>query len=205
MPSSEQHPTLNKAEPPIALHSRAEDNLRFIRSTMERAGTFTAVPGWGGVAMGVTAAATAALAHGRSEQQWLAIWLGEAAVAFVIAAVGVAHKARRAQVMVFGTAGRRFWLGFAAPAIACAALTVALYQAGLFALLPALWMLLYGAAVVAGGSNSTRVVPLMGAAFMVTGFAALWTPPSWNDVLLATSFGALHIAFGYRIARKHGG
>jgi hypothetical protein len=193
------------AEQPIALNERAEANLRFIRSTMERAGTFTAVPGWGGVMMGVTAAGAAALAHGRSPDVWLAIWLGEAALAFVIAAISVARKARRAQALVFGGAGRRFWLGFASPAIACAVLTIALYQEGLTDMLPALWMLLYGAAVIAGGSNSARIVPLMGAAFMVIGAAALWTPQSWNDVLLAASFGALHIVFGYRIARKHGG
>ncbi len=194
-----------QSDQPIALHARAEENLRFIRSTMERAGTFTAVPGWGGVAMGATAAVAAWLAHGRGPREWLMIWLAEAAVGFVIAAVAVARKAKRAQSLVFGAAGMRFWLGFAAPAIACAALTGALYQAGMSRMLPALWMLLYGAAVIAGGSNSARIVPVMGAAFMVLGIAALWTPPSWNDVLLATSFGALHIAFGYRIARKHGG
>jgi hypothetical protein len=193
------------SEQPIALHTRAEENLRFIRNTMERAGTFTAVPGWGGVLMGGTALCATVLAHGRTPAAWLAIWLGEAVVGFVIAAVAVARKAKHAQALVFGTAGMRFWLGFAAPAVACAALTVALYQAGLTVLLPPLWMLLYGAAVVAGGSNSTRIVPLMGVAFMVLGICALWLPPSWHDAMLALSFGLLHIVFGYRIARKHGG
>ena len=61
------------------------DSLRFIRETMERAGSFTAVPGLGGMAMGVTAAAAAVLAARQVNfDTWLAIWLGEAFVALVI-------------------------------------------------------------------------------------------------------------------------
>src|SRR3974390_2572583 len=44
---------------PVELHSRAMDNLRYIRQTMERAGSFTAVPGKGGVLMGGSALAGA--------------------------------------------------------------------------------------------------------------------------------------------------
>ena len=40
---------------PIPLHDRALEDLTFIRDTMARAGTVTSVPGWGGVAMGVSA------------------------------------------------------------------------------------------------------------------------------------------------------
>jgi hypothetical protein len=65
-------------EPPT-LHARAMDNLSFIRDTMERATAFTAVPGWGGAAMGLTALAAAALAATRPvPSEWLGVWLGEA-------------------------------------------------------------------------------------------------------------------------------
>jgi len=53
------------------LHTHAMENLRFIRDAMARASEFTAVPGWGGVMMGVTALGTAAIAgpaDGRSEE-----------------------------------------------------------------------------------------------------------------------------------------
>ena len=43
------------ANEPINLSDRAIENLRFIRETMERSTHFTAVPGYGGMLMGVTA------------------------------------------------------------------------------------------------------------------------------------------------------
>src|SRR3989441_8525296 len=70
---------------PQPLRDRALDNLRFIRQTMERAGSFTAVPGWGQVAVGATALAAAFLAaRQRTPELWLVTWLAEAPVALTI-------------------------------------------------------------------------------------------------------------------------
>jgi hypothetical protein len=66
-------------------------------------------------------------------------------------------------------------------------------------------MLLYGSAVIAGGAYSIRVIPLMGVAFLVLGAFALLVPSVPRDWLMAASFGALHIAFGARIALRYGG
>src|ERR1700689_1265964 len=74
-------PTPPRACGPRALDEHARDNLRFIRETMERASSFTAVPGWGGVAMGITAIGDAA---GASRQpgagSWVFAWLWGRAV-----------------------------------------------------------------------------------------------------------------------------
>src|SRR6201997_2339793 len=82
---------------PIPIDARAADHLRYIRETMASAAEFTAVPGWGGVAMGVTAIAAAfAASRQTSPRAWLAVWLIEAFVAVDIAAATAATKAHRA-------------------------------------------------------------------------------------------------------------
>src|SRR5713226_3199780 len=87
---------------PIPIDARAADHLRYIREPMERAAEFTAVPGWGGVAMGITALAAAFLACRQpTPRAWLAVWLVEAFVAVSIAAPAAATKARRANSRLF--------------------------------------------------------------------------------------------------------
>jgi hypothetical protein len=191
---------------PAGLDSHALEEIRFIRQTLERAGSFTAVPGWGGVGMGITALAAAALAARQpTRAAWLAVWLGEAVVAVAIGGVAMARKARTGGQPLWTGPGRKFALALAPPLVAGALLTAALYGAGLATLLPGAWLLLYGTAVVTGGAFSVRVVPLMGVAFMGVGAAALFAPATWGDALLGAGFGGLHIVFGFLIARRYGG
>jgi hypothetical protein len=190
---------------PSALHDRALDHLSFIRDTMARASAFTAVPGWGGFAMGVTALIAAALAEEREAGTWLRIWLAEAVVAITIGVTTTVRKAARAGVPVWSGAGWTFIRTFTPPMAAGAVLTAALASRGEGARLPGVWLLLYGTAIVTGGAASVRAVPLMGVAFMVLGTCALFAHPSWGNLCMAAGFGLLQIGFGLFIARKHGG
>lgn len=182
------------------------DDLRFIRQTMERAGSFTAIPGWGGVAIGVVAFPAAYIASLQpTPARWLAAWLVTAAIAASIAAGTMNIKATRARVPLSSGPGRKFLASFFPPVGAAIALTAALFVHGAWSLLPGLWMLSYGAAIITAGSFSVKIVPLMGLAFMTAGAASLATPPAWADAWMAAGFGALHIIFGLLIARWHGG
>jgi hypothetical protein len=191
---------------PIPIDARAADHLKYIRETMESAAEFTAVPGWGGVAMGITALAAAFFAARQSSPRaWLAVWLSEAFVAVAIAAPAAATKAHRANSTLFSGPGRKFLLSFAPPIIVGGLLTFALFAAGSAAALPGVWLLLYGTAVVTGGAFSVRVVPVMGFCLMSLGAAALFAPAPWGDAFMAAGFGVLQIGFGIWIARHHGG
>ena len=191
---------------PIAPSDRAIEDLRFIRRTMERGTTFTAVPGWGGIAIGLSALAAAVLASGQpTAEGWLLVWTLEALLAVAVGAAAIHRKARRAGLPVLSGAGRKFLLSFLPPALAGAVLTAAIWQVGADSLLPGAWLLLYGAAVVTAGTFSVKIVPVMGVCFMVLGVFALLAMPAAGDVSMAVGFGGLHILFGTVIAARHGG
>jgi hypothetical protein len=198
--------TPTRPEDPVALGDRARDNIRFIRETMERAGSFTAVSGWGGVAMGITALGAAVIASRQdTTPAWLVTWLAEAAVAIGIALWTTYSKARAAGTGLLSGPGRRFVYSFAPPLFVGVLLTILLVRIGSVAAVAGVWLLLYGTAVVNGGVFSIRVVPLMGLCFIVLGTVALFCPPSWGNAFLAVGFGGLHLIFGGIIAGKYGG
>lgn len=182
------------------------DNLRFIRETMERSAVFTAVPGWGAVAIGVAALVAAWIASGQtSPERWLTTWLVTAFVAVLIVAATTAHKLQGVEKSQFFRPLRNFAFGLTPPMLAGAVLTLALYRMGMPEALAGTWLLTYGSGIVTGGSFSVRVVPLMGLCFMGLGGVALFSPSGWQDAWLAAGFGLLHIVFGLIIARKYGG
>jgi hypothetical protein len=186
--------------------ARAADHLQYIRDTMERAGSFTAVSGWGQALVGTIGLAAAALAMRVVEPAlWLTIWLGVAVAGATIAAVAISRKANRLGIPMFSRPARRFALAFATPLAAGAVLTAVFYRDGLIQHLPGMWLLLFGTAVVSGGAMSVRLVPTMGFCFMAVAIAAVLVPAAWGDLLMGVGFGGLNIVFGVLIAVKHGG
>lgn len=199
-------PLRQRSERVVSMESHASRNLSFIRSTMESAGAFTSVPGKGGVAMGLVAllAAVVASLPGFAEH-WLRIWIAAAAAAGAIGSVAMARKARQRGQRLFGAVGRRFLLGLT-PSILCAiVLTPFLSTLGSPHLIAGTWLLLYGAGVVAGGMFSVRLVPVMGAVFILLGVVCLLFSGLSPNVSMAIGFGGAHIVFGALIARYYGG
>ncbi len=184
----------------------ALEHLQVIRQTMERSSTFTAVPGWGFCAMGLTALIAAPIAFRQATADgWLAVWLGEALLAATIALVAMHQKATRLGTEVLSISGRRLFIGLLPALAAGGLLTVALMWSGPLRLIPGVWLVLYGVAVMQAGVFSVRAVPAMGAAFVALGAVALPGSWFWANLLLAAGFGLFHIGFGIFIARRHGG
>ena len=221
---SSDRPALRRHEPARAHDAAAADSLRFIRETMARTGTFTAVPGWGSVAMGASAVGAAWLAGQQATvADWLAVWTAEALVGLTIGTWATAAKARRSAVPLLSGQGRKFLLGLLPALLAGVALTLAMYAfeavpsdvyranetdplaTASRSVLPGMWLLLYGAGVASAGMFSVRMVPAMGSAFMLLGALALLAPAAWGDAFMAAGFGGLHVVFGLLIVRRYGG
>lgn len=181
------------------------DNLRFIRETMERAGTFTAVSGWAQVVIGITALVIGPLAAHESLAGFVVTWVVEAGVAAGISAWFMARKAHAAGVPLLTGPVRKLVLSFAPAMFVGGVLSVLALYLRMPRLLPGIWMLLYGTGVLSAGTYSVPIVPVMGAGFMAVGTIALFAPAAWGTAMLMAGFGGLHVFFGVLIARKYGG
>jgi hypothetical protein len=182
------------------------DQLQFIRQTMESATSFTAVPGWGTVMLGITAIATAVLARTLASQiTWVLLWLGEALLAALISLIAMVKKTGGLAKLAASIPARKCALSLVPPLAAGAVLTIVMMEQHLYAALPGMWLMLYGVAVITGGAFSVRVVPVMGICFAVFGTVALALPAGWSNGVMAAGFGGLHVVFGLVIARRHGG
>lgn len=196
-----------KRREPASLHGRAEADLAFVRAAVERSAHFTAVPGIGGMLMGGSAMVAALVATMQvSDDRWLMVWLAEAALAGTIGLVTLVRKARRRQLPLAVGPARRFGLGLVPALIAGAVLTAGCVLHGVWSLLPTVWMLCYGAAILgAGAASPAPIVPIVGSVFVACGAVSVATPATWGDAWMALTFGLTHVIGGAIIARHHGG
>jgi hypothetical protein len=182
----------------------AQENLAFIRRTMESASTFTAVSGWGmiGVVVGGLIATTLAWSAGVPAD--LRVWLSAALVSIAISAVATAVKAQGQRLPLWTGAFRKIAWVMTPTLVAGALLTFALTQQGTTLLLPGIWLAMYGAGVTAGGNFAVRAIRWMGIAFLALGAIALFRP-DMGLALLGVGFGGLHVAIGIDLVWRHGG
>ena len=191
---------------PVHIGDRALDNLAFIRETMERSTSFTAVPGYGGMLMGLTAIIAAYIASTQPlRQDWLITWFAEAGIAFAIGVLGMWNKSRTGDTSLFSAPALKFARAFAPPLIAGVVITLGMWRFGHFETMIPVWIVSYGAAVVSGGSFSVKVVPVMGWLFLAMGAAAFALPAGYGNIYMGASFGLVHIIFGAIIAKRYGG
>ena len=191
---------------PTPIDSGAVENLRYIRSTIEAAHTFTTVPGKGCIAMGVTALAAVGIeSTPQLAAHWLAVWVGAATVACGAALWFMEQKARAQGLSLRRAVAKRFFMTLAPAFIAGAILTAALAGQVDRELVTGMWLLLYGAGLAACGLFAIPAVFTAGLAFMALGTATLWLPPGSAHIVLALGFGGIHLALGTTIVRHHGG
>jgi hypothetical protein len=194
------------SEEPLRAHEHALSQLRYIRSTMDNTTRFTAVPGFGTALIGISALLASALAQTQDTRDaMLLVWVGEAVMAGGVGLAALIVKSRRANVDLARGAARKFVLALLPSMICAAAVSLALAVRDQTTLIPAIWLTGYGSAVIAAGAHSVPTVPIMGAAFVGAGLAALCVAPEYQNALMALAFGGLHVVFGIHIARHHGG
>ncbi len=195
-----------EANQPINIGDRAFDNLKYIRETMERSTSFTTVPGYGGIFMGITAMAAAYIANSQPLlRDWLTVWLVEAFLACAVGFFAMWQKAKITKTSLLSVPAKKFAMSFLPPILCAVFITVGLWRFSRFEVMIPIWIMLYGAAIVCGGAYSVRVVPVAGWSFIVLGAIAFMLPAGFGNLMMGLSFGVLHIVFGAIVARKYGG
>ena len=104
---------------------------------------------------------------------------------------------------------RKFLLCLCPALVAGAALTFVLWNFGATTLIPGVWLLLYGCAVLSASTvtiaRTMKLICIMGSLFMLLGLLAFISPRAMHTLILGLGFGVLHSVFGILIGRvSHG-
>jgi hypothetical protein len=203
----------------------AQEELAYIRRTLDAAGRLSIVPGTGFLAIGVLALAAVWLnerfLHGvpggsRYLMEWRAqgsalagpylgaylVWGGLFLVSLLIGITTMRAKARRTRQVFWSPVLQKALWGYGAAMLLGAVLTLTLLRQPEF--LPEVWLGCYGVALVGAGAVSISPIRWMGICFLMLAALAAFTELSGN-LLLAAGFGGLHIGFGAYIAWRHDG
>jgi len=176
-------------------HREAEQNLSVIRTLMERGTRYTNLSGHAGIAVGALALA-GALARVWFRTPFLATWLCVLMAAAGATVLFTAAMARANGEPVWTRQARTVTLALAPSLGVALLLTLVLSRAGEEALLPGIWMLLWGIGALAMSFFTPRVISTLGLTFLAAGSLTLLGGVRNDAWSMGLSFGAIHLLFG---------
>ena len=173
----------------------AEQTLSVIRTLMERGTRYTNVSGNAGVAAGLLTLFGCALrvwAHTPFMNTWMGVLIaaGGATVYFT------ADMARANGEPLWTRQAKTVVLALMPAFVSALVLTVVLDRVGQQALLPGVWMLLWGVGSLSMGFFTPRIMWILGLTFMGVGTATLLLPPVADAWSMGLTFGAIHLIYG---------
>jgi hypothetical protein len=186
----------------VALDTHALGTLQYIRASIDAAGLL-AVPGSAGIAIGAVGILAALLVSLKAlAAHWLEIWLIAGFVAIAFGTVLMAHQVIRRGTALYRGPLRRFLMCLCPPLLVGAVLTWQLWLHAQSAMIPGVWLLMYGCAVMAASTLTRRALAVMGALLALLGVIALQAPVSYQNAVLGVGFGGLHLLFGILIGGR---
>lgn len=197
----------------VLYHMNANiDDLRYIRSTMERSGKFLSLSGMSGVIAGLLALAGAAVAYQVVYQGYtftgntLADMILIAGIVLVGAvSFGVYFSFRKAK-----KTGAKFWMPVTLQLLKDAGVPLAV--GGVFSILliyhntsflvASAMLVFYGLALISAGARTYRDIKILGVCEVVIGIlAGIFT--QYGLFLWALGFGVMHILYGIVLYKKY--
>ncbi len=198
-------PEPNQNNLPIA---EAYENLRVIRSVMERSTKHSTLSGFSGILVGIwailgTIATNYTLAtfayHPNYNNELLtlaSVWIAVLGISIATDFIFTKSRAVRVGKQVFSKLGIQMVRAASPAFITCLLLSAYCAYNHFIGLLWPIWMLCYGIAICAVGQFSVREVNWLGWGFIAIGAIALALPQTLGLILLAIGFGGLHFIYG---------
>ena len=140
---------------------------------------------------------------------FLSMWTTIGAIAVGQEMIFANRDARRKGIALYGRPGKLSALSLTPNIFIAIVLTIQLFidadseTAGRFVrYITPIWMMCYGTGVYAAGLFSVRLPRLLGISFIIMGAAGLLFFAKYGLVLVALSFGLLHIIFGMAVLNR---
>lgn len=192
------------------------DQLRDIKTIMDRSTRFLSLSGFSGILAGVYALAGAFAVHrifDRTQSVYLkfgsptfylicGIAAGVLVLAVLTAFIFSSAKAKKTGEKLWSSSSRRLMINFLIPLATGGIFGISLLQNGMYGLISPVTLIFYGLALLQASKYTLETIRSLGILFIILGLINCWFV-GYGLYFWAMGFGFLHIIYGAYMHLKH--